>query len=516
MVQDGAPDPGVTTLDAGTPLPAVVQEILSATPGGCSWLTPVRGDGGAIVDFRIAATSEAVHDIYRLGTRRRQALLSELYPSMVGGQLWQMYHRVLDSGAPEEMDDFRYQENSAGVVAQSRFVVSVHRVLGGLLVWWQRIDEHQRRLHNTEILGSLGWAEYDVVTGRSDWSAGTYRIFGRDPAQGPMSRTEQAVAMLPEDRGLAETAWQTLDSGGLSDVTVRFRIGASIKYLRILSDTARDANGTPVKIYAVVQDVTAREDSRTAIERLKDQLRTREMTALAEHRLAAHLQKLIQPVPSGPFPLDGLEAIVGYLPAQRAVWVGGDWYHAQTLPDGRVMLAIGDVARHGLDAASGMAQLRFALAAWLSIGIHDPGTLLTHLNRLCVQMKLTGTAVVASYDRASRRLSWARAGHLPPLLARSGRCVDLSRPAGLLLGAEAGADYPVVTEQLRERDLVLFYTDGLIERRSASADELLEQVRRKLAVVSADATDGDLGKLHGLLESASPDDDTCLLGVRVR
>ena len=64
--------------------------------------------------------------------------------------------------------------------------------------------------------------------------------------------------------------------------------------------------------------------------------------------------------------------MVSYLPAESAVRVGGDWYHAQTLPDGRVLLAVGDVAGHGLEAASGMAHLRFALIAWLSIGIHDP------------------------------------------------------------------------------------------------------------------------------------------------
>ena len=90
-------------------------------------------------------------------------------------------------------------------------------------MWWQRVDEHQRRLESTELLGSLGWAEYDLITGRSDWSPGMYRIFERDPALGPMSRAEQAAAILPEDRGIAETAWQTLDSGAASDVTVRFR-----------------------------------------------------------------------------------------------------------------------------------------------------------------------------------------------------------------------------------------------------------------------------------------------------
>jgi serine phosphatase RsbU (regulator of sigma subunit) len=503
-----------TVRSAAEPVVAVVREILSAIPAGCSWLLPMMSDDGQIVDYWIAAASDRDHDINGRGAARVGERLSELYPSMVGGPLWQMYRQVLAGGAPGQVPDFRYAEKRAGVVAESLFDVSVHRVLGGLLVWWQRLDEDQRRLEKTELLGSLGWAEYDLATGRSEWSPGMYRIFDRDPALGPMSRAEQSAAVVPDDYGLREAAWQTLDSGATSDVTVRFQPGASVKYLRILSDIARDADGSPLKIYAVVQDVTARVDSRTAIERLSDQLHTREMSALAEHRLAGQLQNLIQPVPRDTFPLAGLQAMVNYLPAESAVQVGGDWYHAQTLPDGQVVLAVGDVAGHGLEAASGMAHLRFALVAWLSIGIRDPETLLGHLNRLCWQLKITGTAVVAVYDPATNLLSWARAGHMAPLLSRAGRTDALDRPRGLLLGADEDATYPVVTPQLQGDDLVLFYTDGLVERRAGST-ELLGQVKQTLSELSAQPGDETLTKLRGRLYYSSPDDDTCALAVRV-
>ncbi|MCM0677832.1 SpoIIE family protein phosphatase [Micromonospora phytophila] len=500
---------------SGGPVVAAVRQILAAFPAGCSWLLPVTEEDGQVVDFRVAATSDRGDDVYGRGAGRVGGRLSELYPSMVGGPLWRMYHQVMADGAPARVPDFRYEGKRAGVVADSLFDVSVHRVLGGLLVWWQRLDEDQRRLERTELLGSLGWAEYDLVTGRSEWSPGMYRIFERDPALGPMSRAEQSAAVVADDHGLREAAWQTLDSGAASDVTVRFRTGASVKYLRILSDIARDADGVPVKIYAVVQDVTARVDSRTAIERLGDQLRTREMTALAEHRLAGQLQNLIQPVPREPFSLAGLEVLVGYLPAESALQVGGDWYHAQTLPDGSVVLAVGDVAGHGLEAASGMAHLRFALVAWLSIGIHDPGALLGHMNRLCGQLRITATAVVAVYDPATRTLSWARAGHMAPLLSRAGATEALDRPSGLLLGADGGATYPVVTPRLRGDDLVLFYTDGLVERRADSTADLLGAVTRTLSVLSVLPGEQTLARLRGLLHQASPDDDTCTLAVRV-
>ncbi|MEV6305903.1 SpoIIE family protein phosphatase [Actinoplanes sp. NPDC051861] len=494
---------------------AVVRELLAAIPAGCTWLLPVHDPAGEVIDFRIAATSDQIRDIYGRGRQRVDGRLSELYPSMVGGQLWNMYAEVLRSGAPGRLDEFRYEEKRPGVVAESRFEVSVHRVLGGLLVWWQRMDEYQRRLEHTEVLGSLGWTEYNLVDGSHDWSPGMYRIFDRDPRLGPLSRADQGRAMLPEDRGIAETAWQTLDSGATSDVTVRFRIGEQVKHLRILSDVARDSAGQPVKIYGVVQDVTSRVDSRTEIELLSDQLRTREMTALAEHRLAGQLQNMIQPVPTAPFPLAGLEAMVSYLPAESAIQVGGDWYHAQNLPDGSVALAIGDVAGHGLEAASGMAHLRFALVAWLSIGIRSPGELLRHMNRLCAQLGITGTALVALHDPATRLLSWARAGHLPPLLGRDGVSSELDRPPGLLLGAEPEESFPETTTPLVPGDLVLLYTDGLIERRDGAQPHRTAEVHTHLATVSATPGDAPLPHLHQLLHAPSPYDDTCTLLLRV-
>ncbi|MDP9792326.1 serine phosphatase RsbU (regulator of sigma subunit) [Catenuloplanes nepalensis] len=502
MADDGAPAPEQAA--------AIVQEILAGLPAGCSWLVPVTGPDGAVTDFRIAAAGGQVPDIYNRGTARRDRTVAGLYPTMIGGPLWQLYLHVLETGEPGELPDFVYDQAESGVVARSVFTISVRPMLGGLLVVWQREDEQLRRLTNTELLGSLGWTEYDLHTGRTEWSPGMYPVFGRDPADGPLSRMEQAALMLPEDRGLAETAWQTLDSGATSDVTVRFRVGDAIKHLRILADTARDGAGKPIKIYAVVQDVTARVDTRSEIERLGDQLRTREMTALAEHRLAGQLQNMIQPVPREPFPLAGLEAMVSYLPAERAVLVGGDWYHAQTLPDGLVALAVGDVAGHGLDAASGMAHLRFALVAWLSIGLRDPGVLMHHLNRLCLQLRITGTAVIAVFDPATRVLRWARAGHPAPLLSRCGATTELERPHGLLLGAVDDADYPECTPELSPDDVILFYTDGLVERRAGDPAAQFRRVRDALA-----AAGPDLPRVHATLNEPSTFDDTCTLAVRV-
>lgn len=220
-------------------------------------------------------------------------------------------------------------------------------------------------------------------------------------------------------------------------------------------------------------------------------------------REAGPLPDLIQPVPSAPLALDGLEVTVSYLPAESTTKVGGDWYHAQTLPDGRVVLAIGDVAGHGQEAASGMARLRSALVAWLSAGLRDPAELLDHLNRRCLQLGITGTALIGFYAPRTRELLWARAGHPPPLLHRSGTVTELERPPGLLLGAEPETVFPITRISLEPGDLLLFFTDGLVERRGLPAGRLAE-VRDLLATAEV-----------ALLHTPSPDDDTCTLAVRV-
>jgi hypothetical protein len=104
---------------------SVVRQVLSVTPGGCTWLLPVTDGRGRVVDFRVAAAGGQGRDVYGRGQTRLDARLTELYPSMVDGPLWTMYLDVLASGEPGRLTDFRYEGHQAGVVAQSMFDVSV-------------------------------------------------------------------------------------------------------------------------------------------------------------------------------------------------------------------------------------------------------------------------------------------------------------------------------------------------------------------------------------------------------
>ncbi|HEU4348794.1 MAG TPA: SpoIIE family protein phosphatase, partial [Actinoplanes sp.] len=302
------------------------------------------------------------------------------------------------------------------------------------------------------------------------------------------------------------------------DVTTRVRIGGRIKHLRTVADAVRDASGQPLRIYGIVQDVTARETSAQQLAEVERLLAEKRRDLAAEHELAARLQSIVLPLPDAPIELPGLKVALRYLPAGRQNLVGGDWYHAAEQRDGSVLLAVGDVAGHGTQAATTMAQLRYALRA-LAVITTDPAELLGHLNRVTCDLEretpeLAATAVIARYDPARRRLTWAQAGHPPPLLYRAGRTAPLPRPRGTMLGVVDDGGYECAALDLHVGDVLLIYTDGLVEHRRGGLDDGLDAVMAAVDEAVAAAPERPLSELLERLRQANPDDDTCVLAAR--
>jgi len=187
--------------------------------------------------------------------------------------------------------------------------------------------------------------------------------------------------------------------------------------------------------------------------------------------------------------------------------VGGDWYDAFDMPDGRVALVIGDVAGHGLPAASAMNQLRNGLRSLLlthgevgrAVGALD------HLARTLLSGDMA-TLFAAILDPGTRTVDYVCAGHLPPLVVdRDGaRWVDVVR--GLPIGAMPG-EPEVGRVELGEGQSLLLYTDGLVERRGTSLRGRLEELR-----VTAGLT-LDLAVLEHKLAGLESEDDSTMLMV---
>lgn len=233
----------------------------------------------------------------------------------------------------------------------------------------------------------------------------------------------------------------------------------------------------------------------------------------AERQVAVELQRAILPLHDEAFDLPGLRTMVRYLPASPAGRVGGDWYITADMPEGHVLIAIGDVGGHGLAAAAGMARLRGALAG-LAITGAPPQRLVGWLNDLVCHVGPEHTAsVVAGYfDPGSRTFTWAQAGHPPPLLIRGADVWALDRPAGVLLGA-GNEEYAAASLTLAPADLLLLYSDGLIERRDRSLEDGLETLQA--AVRGIDDPQCVIESALHALGSPDPEDDTCLVAIRV-
>jgi serine phosphatase RsbU (regulator of sigma subunit) len=152
--------------------------------------------------------------------------------------------------------------------------------------------------------------------------------------------------------------------------------------------------------------------------------------------------------------------------------VAGDFYDLITLPDGRLMLTVGDVSGKGVGPALLMANLQASIRAMSGTGIELAG-LVTRLNRLVFEASPAEyfiTLFAAVYDPPTRSLEWVNAGHNPPLLlGRRGR--RLLDEGGLLLGVNVDAAYVSAGAVLEPGDLLLMYTDGVSEEWGPDGEE---------------------------------------------
>ena len=201
-----------------------------------------------------------------------------------------------------------------------------------------------------------------------------------------------------------------------------------------------------------------------------------------EHRIAVELQRGL--IPASLPSVAGVELAAHYEAAGLGAEVGGDWYDAFVLPSGRLGVVLGDVAGSGIRAASTMGQLRsvtraFALA---DEAVRSPGEVLTRLNsyRLALDEHQLFTVLYAIVDPARRRVHWASAGHPPPLRAGDGGEVSYLETRDGLMGVEE-EPYTTLETELAAGDLLVLYTDGLVERRGESLDAGLERLANIVA-----------------------------------
>lgn len=231
--------------------------------------------------------------------------------------------------------------------------------------------------------------------------------------------------------------------------------------------------------------------------------RTRETLHVAET-----LQRSLLPdrIPQ----LDDWQLSAHYEPAAGGR-VGGDWYDAFELRDGRLIVVVGDVSGHGISAAGTMAQIRNALRAHLFAGT-APAEALNRVNEFCTHLVSRGfaTVIVARVDPVSGFAEAASAGHLMPYVVGSTQTVtaasiSLSPPIGAV-----GVTYSPSTFTIGHGEALVLYSDGLVERRGEMIDAGLDRLADTLArVQNPTAT-----QISAAMAAGDADDDVTIVTLR--
>jgi serine phosphatase RsbU (regulator of sigma subunit)/anti-sigma regulatory factor (Ser/Thr protein kinase) len=271
----------------------------------------------------------------------------------------------------------------------------------------------------------------------------------------PVVQLHRHIARLSEDpEGFMERFQQLRDE---PEAELQFDLEQIIparRVLRGLSRPAKDPSGALVGRIDVYTDVSEEIRRAAEVERLYEQART-----TAESYQRALLPRSTPSVPR-------VSLVAHYIPAAGRRAVCGDFYDFLTLPDGRIGIALGDVCGAGPSAVADAALTRYTISSLIRAET-DPGELFNLSNGHVFQRLESDRfvrVVLGILDPERAVLTYANAGHVPPLLfrARTGE-VEWLGEGGLPLGVELGAEYKAGRIELEPGDTLLFYTDGVNE-----------------------------------------------------
>lgn len=484
-------------------------------------LVPHLDGDGCLVDFRIHHVNSRFLD--PAGRPRgvvNGALLLEAYPMAAGeSELFERIERVYATGEPFRGDRMRLTALVDDVPLAAVADINISRHGGSILLIWRIEDETARLaslLQHAQRLGRIGGFEENLLTGEITWNGQLFSLYGKPMSSSPVPLESLPAHAHPDDAvAIGRFLRTVLHQGRPASTAFRLqRPDGVTRHIRVVAEPVLDSDGRLFVVRGAYQDISAQHWTEVALAATRDQLAQTEQQASERNRLTLQLQHAIMPPAQAPLRAPGLRVAVRYRPAETEQLVGGDWYDAVVLPSRLVLLCVGDVAGHGIEAATSMVVLRNALRG-LAVTGAGPGQLLSWLNMVAHHLTgaVTATAVCGLYDPRRLTLRWARAGHLPPVLVRAAEAAPLPLVKGMLLGAVPEAAYEEHQVQLAVDDTLLMYTDGLIERRDRTVEESLAQLLTAARTVPP-TLDQQLDRLLTYSKSDT-DDDTCIVGIRV-
>ncbi|WP_285504302.1 SpoIIE family protein phosphatase [Actinokineospora sp. NBRC 105648] len=242
-----------------------------------------------------------------------------------------------------------------------------------------------------------------------------------------------------------------------------------------------DAEGRVTGVLGYAMDATERVHARQAAQRRADDAERRYAQA---RDVISSLQRELLPTALPVLP--GVQVAASYLLADTDTAAGGDWFDAIALPGDRVALVVGDVVGHGVAASAVMGQLRAVLHDRIAGG-EALGSAFAALDRMAGRLPGARAATVcaAVLDPATGHLSYCTAGHPPPLLVSvDGATRYLPTTGSGPLGS--GTGFTLAEDRLAEGELVVLYSDGIIERPGRDHARGAAELARVVGDVSAD------------------------------
>jgi serine phosphatase RsbU (regulator of sigma subunit)/PAS domain-containing protein len=507
--------PGGTPAQRGPSEPPDLERMADLIPLPAIVLAPITDANGQVSDFTVTYGNSEVGFLAGSHSPKPGTTLLQVFPDLANSGLIPTYAHSIRGGMPVKLDLFPFQGMVNGEYRIQTVDIRAQPHHGRLLVTWRTHDaasERARRVADAERLGHIGWAEWNLHTDEVTWSYELYGMHGRDLADGPLMLDAYREVVHPDDLDVVEGLLRGLTERG-EDTDVEFRIRTpegEIKDMRVSATTIADPEGRLFLLRGVFQDITGKRKT----ERELNEARLGVERAMLDATLK--MQDELLPPGSTEVDTDDYQVCVRYV--GMGANVGGDWYEARVRTDGSLFLAVGDVCGHGLPAAAGMARVSNALRGLSSTDL-GCGQMLSALNRLVCQTEdidSITSAIAGTLRPGAPVLHWAQAGHPNPVLVSGGTPLLLNRPHGTLLGTDRDAGYEDAELEMHPGDLLLWYTDGLIEHRQHGIDEGMARLLDAIRDCGTDSAESFLDELLERIGPLAGTDDVCLLAVRVR
>jgi len=384
--------------------------------------------------------------------------------------------------------------------------------------------DYQRTLQNIANAFLDGFASLcviDVQPARGDWER---TIAHPDPASAAILRNvspprgNHPVARAIEHREASVSVVDAAWGDGINASADRVAAAHALRLRSLISVPIVTPAGDVAGALSCALDDRSERDNYTSLDLgFVEEVARRAGSAIAnvreyerERRVAIELQAASLParLPE----IDGIRLDAAYLPGSTEANIGGDWYDAFLVDDGRLVMTCGDVLGHGLHAAVSMTKLRLAMQSAAMVDA-DPHLMLRVADATLrvSDPDAYATAIAAVYDRTTRTLSIASAGHPCPILRDAKGRVEEIDVAGLMIGLRSHEPRAVTVVDVPPGASIAFYTDGLVEfaRDQRAGLERLLQALCSDGLPEADRPAGAI--VEAVLAAESHDDDIAVL-----